>query len=110
MRFLDALPRLSSIIIFCCFAPVILTGHVRAETDKESDQEEIRIHYLTDWQIEPSFKYDVLCFINTLTADSFYLKHYQSEYEQFEKAIKKPVKKALSNLKGKINSMKTLNI
>jgi len=106
MRSLDALPRLSSIIIFCCLAPVILTGHTGTDTYKESNQEEIRVHYLTDWQIEPSLKYDALCFLNTLTADSFYLRHYQSEYEEFEKTLKKPVKKALSNLKRKIKDEK----
>ncbi|NIM57355.1 MAG: hypothetical protein GTO16_00215 [Candidatus Aminicenantes bacterium] len=106
MKFSNALPSLSSIIIFCFLAPSILTGHARAEISKSSNQEEIRIHYLTDWQIEPSLKYDVLCFLNTLTADSFYLKHYKPEYEEFEKALKKPVKKALSNLKRKIKDEK----
>ncbi len=106
MRFLDALPRLSSTIIFCCLVPLILTGHSEIDAYKESNQEEIRIHYLTDWQIEPSFKYDALCFLNTLTADSFYLKYYQSEFEEFEKRFKKPVKKALSNLKRKIKDEK----
>jgi hypothetical protein len=106
MRFSNALPPLSSIIIFCSLVLLILTGHARAETYKESNQEEIRIHYLTDWQIEPSFKYDVLCFLNTLTADSFYIKHYKPEYKEFEKALNKPVKKALSNLKRKIKDEK----
>ncbi|NIO49595.1 MAG: hypothetical protein GTN73_09215 [Candidatus Aminicenantes bacterium] len=83
-----------------------MTGHFWAVTYKESNQEEIRIHYLTDWQVEPSLKYDTLCFLNTLTADSFYLKHYQSEFEEFEKRLKKPVKKALSSLKRKIKDEK----
>jgi len=66
------------------------------------NQEEIRLHYLTDWQIEPSLKYETLCLLNTLTGDPFYLKYYQSEYEAFEQKFTKPVKKALSNLKQKI--------
>lgn len=102
MKFLGALPRLSSIIILCFLVPLISKGHSETDAYKESNQEEIRIHYLTDWQIEPSFKFDALCFLNTLTADSFYLKHYQSEFEEFEKRLKKPVKKALSNLKRRI--------
>jgi hypothetical protein len=76
-----------------------LTGHARAETYKESNQEEIRIHYLTDCQIGPLLEYDVLCFLNTLTADLFYLRHYKPEYEELEKALKTPVKKALAKLK-----------
>jgi len=106
MRFSNAILLFSSIIIFCFLAPLILTCYAKAETYKESDQEEIRIHYLTDWQIEPSLKYDVLCFLNTLTADSFYLKHYKPEYEEFEKALNKPVKKALTSIKRKIKDEK----
>jgi hypothetical protein len=106
MRFVDTLLSSLLIILFCFLVPLILMGYAKTGTYKESNQEEIRIHYLTDWQIEPSLKYDALCFLNTLTADSFYLKHYQSEYEEFEKSIKKPVKKALSNLKRKIKDEK----
>jgi len=106
MRFSNALPPLSSKIIFCSLVLLLLTCHARAEIYKESNQEEIRIHYLTDWQIEPSLKYDALCFLNTLTADSFYLRHYKREYKEFEKALKKPVKKALANLKRKIKDEK----
>ncbi len=106
MRFLDAFLTLFSIIIFCCLILLIVTGHARADAYKESNQEEIRIHYLTDWQIESSLKYDTLCFLNTLTGDSFYLRHYTPEYEEFKKRLKKPVKKALSNLKRKIKDEK----
>ena len=90
--------RLSSTIFLGCV--VIFSSY--AKTDRKLNQEEIRLHYLTDWQIEPSLKYETLCLLNTLTGDPFYLKYYQSEYEEFEQKFTKPVKKALSNLKQKI--------
>jgi hypothetical protein len=65
-------------------------------------QQEARIHYITDWKIEPSLKYDAICLINTLTGDPFYLKHYQREYEKFAKELSDPVKEALAHLQQAI--------
>lgn len=65
-------------------------------------QQEVRMHYLTDWKIEPSLKYDAICLINTLTGDPFYLKRYQREYEEFAKELSDPVKEALAHLKQTI--------
>jgi hypothetical protein len=65
-------------------------------------QQEIRLHYITEWQIEPSLKFDTLCFINTLTGDPFYLKDYQDEYNDFKHKLSELEKKALSNLKKNI--------
>jgi hypothetical protein len=68
----------------------------------DGTQEQVRLHYSTDWQIEPSFKYDALCFINVLTGDPFYLKHYEEDYKEFKSLLTKPVKLALNNLKKEI--------
>jgi hypothetical protein len=38
----------------------------------------------TVWQVQPSFKNEVFCFSNILTADPFYLDYYQAEYNKFE--------------------------
>lgn len=67
-----------------------------------SSQQEVRVHYQTDWRIEPSLKYDAVCLINTLTGDPFYLKHYQREYDEFAKALSDPVKEALAHLRRAI--------
>jgi len=40
-------------------------------------------HSSTDWQIEPSLKYDTLCLLNALSGDPFYLRYYQAEYDHF---------------------------
>ncbi len=65
-------------------------------------QQEVRMHYQTDWRIEPSLKYDAICLINTLTGDPFYLKHYQREFEEFAQELADPVKEALAHLKQAI--------
>jgi hypothetical protein len=65
-------------------------------------QQEVRMHYITDWKIEPSLKYDAICLINTLTGDPFYLKHYQREYDEFAKDLSDPVKEALVHLQQTI--------
>jgi hypothetical protein len=37
----------------------------------------------TDWQLEPSLKYDILCILNALGGDPYYLHYYQAEYDHF---------------------------
>ena len=56
----------------------------------------------TNWDIEPSFKYDALCFLNILTADTFYLTYYKDEYEKFKPKLTPEVTKSLSELKRKL--------
>ncbi|HMQ69528.1 MAG TPA: hypothetical protein PKA90_11360 [Ignavibacteria bacterium] len=56
----------------------------------------------TDWELTPSFKYDVLCFVNILTGDEFYLRYYQKEYDKFKDRITPEVSEALSGLSKKL--------
>jgi hypothetical protein len=37
----------------------------------------------TDWQLNPSLKYDTLCLLNALSGDPYYLHYYQAEYDRF---------------------------
>ena len=57
---------------------------------------------VTKWNIKPSFKFDVLCLLNTLTADPYYLKYYQEEYDKFKDNLTPEVVSALSELKRKL--------
>jgi len=57
---------------------------------------------VTNWNIKPSFKFDALCLLNTLTADPYYLKYYQTEYEKFKDKLTPDVVKSLSELKRKL--------
>lgn len=81
--------------------PVLMGGVVlliQTSSPLDLAQQEIRMHYQTDWHLEPSLKYDAICLINTLTGDPFYQKHYQREYEEFAKRLTEPAKAALANL------------
>lgn len=56
-------------------------------------------HTSTDWLVEPSFKYDVLCFLNILTGDPFYTQYYKGVYSHFEPLLTPAVKSALATIK-----------
>lgn len=60
----------------------------------------------TDWEIKPSFKYDVLCFINILTADKFYLTYYQSDFDKYKDKFTPQIEEALRSLKKKVKDDK----
>jgi hypothetical protein len=66
------------------------------------------MHYVTDWRIEPSLKYDAICLINILTGDPFYLKFYQKEYDEFAEKLSDPVRKALLRLQQNIKEKNRL--
>lgn len=87
-------------------AIVILSSMVTldsfGEDNKEPVEKKTEMHSTTDWQIEPSLKFDVLCFLNTATGDSFYLNYYQDEYDELEPKLTHAAKEALANLKRKI--------
>jgi len=57
------------------------------------------MHLTTKWLVQPSFKYDALCFLNTLTGDPFYLEIYEEEYARFKPMITPEVSAALAKLK-----------
>jgi hypothetical protein len=57
---------------------------------------------MTKWKIEPSFKYDALCFLNIMTSDAFYLTCYKEEYDKFSPMLTNEAIKALSLLSKKI--------
>lgn len=92
--------------LLCCLILSILGTFATSSPN----QEEVRLHYLTDWKVEPSFKYDALCFLNALTADPFYLKHYQAEYEAYALQLPESVKESLANLKQLVKDKNRLII
>lgn len=38
---------------------------------------------ITNWQLQPSLKYDTICLLNALSGDPYYLHYYQAEYDHF---------------------------
>ena len=75
-------------------------------TGEPAKQQPAKLHQTTEWNIRPSQAFDVLCLLNTLTADSFYLGYYESEYRKFAPKLTPETKTALANLKRKIKDEK----
>ena len=89
-------------LLFISALLLIFLGYALGLAPLHRTQQQVRLHYETDWQIEPSFKYDALCFLNVLTGDPFYLKHYGEDYKEFKSLLTKSAKRALSNLEKEI--------
>ncbi len=53
----------------------------------------------TDWQVIPSFRYDTLCLLNTLTGDPFYVEFNQETYDHFKPLLTPEAEVALASLK-----------
>jgi len=70
-------------------------------SDKQQNSR-TKLHSTTDWRIEPSFKFDTLCFLGVLTGDPFYVGYYKKEYAEFEPQLSPPARTSLANLKRKI--------
>jgi hypothetical protein len=85
---------IKSIIIVFCIS--IFTGSEIYCLNSKSNN-------MTNWKIEPSFKYDALCFLNILTADTFYLNYYQKEYDKFKPLIIPEIETSLKNIKRTLN-------
>ncbi len=60
------------------------------------------MHTTTNWKLEPSLIFDVLCCLNVLSGDDFYVSHYAEEYEQFRRQFTPEVITALKSLKVKV--------
>jgi hypothetical protein len=56
-------------------------------------------HTTTEWQLEPSLKYDALCLLNALSGDPYYLHYYQAEYDHFHPLFTPQEKAAFVELK-----------
>lgn len=56
------------------------------------------------WRVRPSFKYDVLCLLNALTGDPYYLEYYKAEYDRLQPGFKADIEAALANLQRVIKT------
>jgi hypothetical protein len=59
-------------------------------------------HTTTDWDLKPSLKYDILCALNVLSADPYYLNYYQADYDRLAPQLRPEEKTAFINLKRRI--------
>jgi hypothetical protein len=57
---------------------------------------------MTNWKIEPSFKYDLCCFLNILTGDGFYKTYYKNEINPYENKMPDSVQNSVKSLYKKL--------
>jgi hypothetical protein len=60
------------------------------------------MHTTTNWKLEPSFIFDVLCCLNVLSGDDYYVRYYAEEYGRFRRQFTPEVITALESLKVKM--------
>jgi hypothetical protein len=59
-------------------------------------------HTTTQWDLQPSFKFDAICALNMLSGDPYYLNYYQADYDRLVKQFHPEELAAFSNLKTRI--------
>ena len=89
---------MKNVVLFLCLFAVGASDVAVASQTKTPPV----LHQTTDWRIEPSFKFDTLCFLGVLTGDPFYVGYYKTEYAEFEPQLTPDAQAALANLKRKI--------
>lgn len=88
-------------LLFC----LKIIGSLRpafAQQQSETQDNAKKPRHETIWRIEPSFKFDTLCLLNTLTGDPYYLTYYSKAYDEFAPKLTPEAKAALAGLKAKI--------
>ena len=78
-------------LLMACSAKIANPPRLSAET--------VPHHTSTDWQLEPSLKYDTLCLLNALSGDPYYLHYYQAEYDRFHSLFTPAEQAAFAQLK-----------
>ena len=59
-------------------------------------------HTTTEWDLKPSLKFDILCTLNFLSGDPYYLSYYQSDYDRLSAQLLPKERAAFVNLKQRI--------
>jgi len=99
-QLMKVVSALSIAALFCSTLPCF------GKSDNRVSTRSTQLHSTTDWRIQPSFTLDMVCFLNVLTGDPFYVDYYKDEYARFEPQLTPAVRIALANLKRKIKDDK----
>src|SRR2546426_2402778 len=73
-----------------------------ASARPQVNRQNLATHSRTDWQVSPSFTFDVLCLLNVLTGDPFYVPYYKQEYARLSALLTPRARAALADLKRKL--------
>jgi hypothetical protein len=59
-------------------------------------------HTTTQWELQPSLKFDAICALNMLSGDPYYLEYYRADYDRLIKQFRPEELAAFVNLKRRI--------
>jgi hypothetical protein len=62
----------------------------------------VAFHTTTQWDLQPSLKYDAICALDMLSGDPYYLDYYQADYDRFSRQFTPAELTAFVNLKHRI--------
>jgi len=81
----------NTVLISVIIALMILAGCSRKE-------EKPTFSFVTHWEVKPSFKYDLACFIGIMTGRDFYTRYYPELYAEWKKRLTPPANLALKKI------------
>ncbi len=81
------------------FFLMIFLSLIACKEKEISQKKTLEFHTVTNWNTEPSMKFDALCLLNTLTGDPYYLDFYQEAYNYYKPLLTEKALKDLNQLK-----------
>lgn len=60
------------------------------------------LHTTTQWDLQPSLKFDAICALNMLSGDPYYLEYYRADYDRLAKQFRPEELAAFVSLKRRI--------
>ncbi len=82
------------LLILVCFLTLCLPVHMGAQQPA--------FDATTDWDLKPSLKFDILCALNVLSGDPYYLDYYKADYDRLSPQLRPEERAAFTNLKRRI--------
>lgn len=83
--------------LVCALAWLAISTLLSAQTVRQP-----AFHTTTEWDLEPSLKFDILCALNFLSGDPYYLSYYQSDYDRLSAQLRPNERAAFVSLKQRI--------
>lgn len=92
------------VLIFSLFLLTffISCGVGNKDQQKIKTAEKYEWHDSTIWNIEPDYALDVLCLLNSLSGDSFYVRFYEDDFKYLKKQFTPETEKAIASLTDKV--------
>ena len=76
-------------------------GYGKKDQQGKRTTEKYQRHNTSIWNIEPDFALDILCLLNVLTGDTFYVKYFENDFQHLKNSLLRKQKKPLPALMTK---------